>query len=189
MDVGEAWCGFCPPKRSEYLSEYCGEYLSEYSGEFCCGFLFLLSLCMKSNGEYCGEFCGGFSSRTPCRGRGLRCSRRPVPALALSIAAGHHAITPSNRDCLCSPPKPAFATTESKNEKARTRKSTKEFTLPRAVTESCTAIIIMSDPARRHPRPARILRCSLAPAARPSDNHWPSPTSHVISVPSQTSPN
>ena len=46
----------------------------------------------------------------------------------------------------------------------------------------------MSDPARRHPRPARILRCSLAPAARPSDNHWPSPTNHVISVHSPTSP-
>ena len=166
-----------------------GEYCGENCGEFCCGFLFLSSLCMESSGEYCGEFCGGFSSRTPCRGRGLRCSRRPVPALALSIAAGHHAITPSNRDCLCSPPKPAFATTESKNEKARTRTSTREFTLPRAATESCTAIIIMSDPARRHPRPARILRCSLAPAARPSDNHWPSPTSHVISVHSPTTPN
>jgi len=74
-------------------------------------------------------------------------------------------------------------------KKAPIRKSTKEFTLPRAVTESCTAIIIMSDPARRHPRPARILRCSLAPAARPSDNHWPSPTSHVISVHSPTTPN
>ena len=39
VDVGEAWCGFCPPKRSEYLSEYCGEYLSEYCSEFCGGFL------------------------------------------------------------------------------------------------------------------------------------------------------
>ena len=37
------------------------------------------------------------------------------PALALSTAAGHHAIPTSNRDCLCSPPKPAFATAESKN--------------------------------------------------------------------------
>ena len=46
----------------------------------------------------------------------------------------------------------------------------------------------MSDPARRHPRPARILRCSLAPAARPSDNHWSSATNHVISVHSPTSP-
>ena len=80
VDVVEAWCGFCPPKRSEYLSKYCGEYLNEYSGEFCCEFLFLLSLCMKSNGEYCGELCGGFSSRTPSRREGAQmlsppCSR------------------------------------------------------------------------------------------------------------------
>ena len=80
VDVGEAWCGFCPPKRSEYLSEYCGENLRAYCGDFCCGFLFLLSLCMESSGECCGEFCGGFSSRTPCRGMGAQmlsppCSR------------------------------------------------------------------------------------------------------------------
>ena len=42
VDVGETWCGFCPTKRSEYLSEYCGEYLSEYCGEFCGGFLFFV---------------------------------------------------------------------------------------------------------------------------------------------------
>ena len=31
------------------------------------------------------------------------------PALALSTAAGHHAIPTSNRDCLCSPPGAASA--------------------------------------------------------------------------------
>ena len=80
VDVGEAWCGFCPPKSSECLSEYCVEYLNEYCGGFCCGYLFLLSLCMESSGEYCGEICAGFSSRTPCRGMGAQmlsppCSR------------------------------------------------------------------------------------------------------------------
>ena len=80
VDVGEAWCGFCPPKRSEYLSEHCGEYLIDYCGELCCGFMFLLSLCMESSGEYCGEICNGFSSRPPCRGVGAQmlsppCSR------------------------------------------------------------------------------------------------------------------
>ena len=190
VDVGEAWCGFCPPKRSEYLCEYCGDYLSEYCGGLCCGFLFLLSLCMKSNGEYCGEFCGGFSSRTPCRGMGAQMLSPPCSR----SRAEHSCWSPRHNPietrlplfpaetCLCN-------NRIKKNAKARTRKSTKEITLPRAVTESCTAIIVMSDPARRHPRLARILRCSLAPAARPSDNHWPHPTNHEIPVHSPTTPN
>ena len=168
VDVGEAWCGFCPPKRSEYLSEYCGEYLNEYCGEFCCG----------------------FSSRTPCRGMGAQMLSPPC-----SRSRAEHSCWPPRHNpiesrlplfpadtCLCN-------NRIKKKEKAWTRKSTNDFTLPRAVTESCTAIIILSDPPRRHPRPARILRCALAPAARPSDNHWPSPTNHVIFVHSPTNPN
>ena len=190
VEVGEAWCGLCLPKRSECLSETCGEYLSEYCGVFCCGFLFLLSLCMESSGEYCGEFCGGFSSRLPCRGMGAQmlspsCSRSRV---AHSCWPPRH--NPIESRLPLFPADTCFCKNSiTKNVKARTRKSTKELTLPRVVTESCTSIIIMSDPTRRHPRPARILRCSLAPAARPSDNHWPSPTSHVVSVHSPTSPN
>ena len=148
------------------------------------------SVCMESSGEYCGEFCGGFSSRTPCRGMGAQMISPPSPR-----SRAEHSCWPPRHNpiesrlplfpaetCLCN-------NRIKKNEKARTRKSTKEFTLPRAVTESCTTIIIMSDPARRHPRPARVLRCSFAPAARPSDNHGPSPTNHVMSVHSTTSPN
>ena len=61
-------------------------------------------------------------------GRGQMLSPLP-PALALSMAAGHHAITISNRDCLCSPPGAASAKAKWKRKKSLDFENPPRFSL------------------------------------------------------------
>ena len=93
-------------------------------GGFWNGFLFLLSLCTKHGWWILGwilVFVGG-------PGGGQMLSPLP-PALALSTAAGHHAIPTSNRDCLCSPPGAASAKATWKTKKSPDFENPRRFSL------------------------------------------------------------